>query len=342
MQVGLDEPWELPAERVADYLNWVRTLRELPELEGREMMMWGDIVANHPETLPGLPDGVTVCEWGYEDWHPFRERTAALSKAGVTHWVCPGTSSWLSIVGRVTNMKGNCLVAAEAGLANGSSGYLITDWGDMGHLQYLPVSEPGFAYGAAVSWCREANADLDLAAALDMHAFDDAAGELSNALLALGDAHREIAPQFPNISVLVLHLYYPQLQVDRGVSAGMTIDDLRGVEESLAAAVNGLGRARPRRSDGTLVVDELATAAALVALLCRDARARLGQDGWLSSVPNGKRAELASELRPLIDHHRELWVARNRAGGLADSVAWLEHLLHCYETGETDRSWGRF
>jgi hypothetical protein len=90
------------------------------------------------------------------------------------------------------------------------------------------------------------------------------------------------------------------------------------------------------------VVDELATAAALIALLCRDARARLEQDGWLSSVPDGKRAQLAGELRPLIDHHRELWVARNRAGGLADSVAWLEHLLRCYETGETDRSWGRF
>lgn len=342
VQVGLDEPWELPPERMGDYLSWVRRLREVPELEGREMLMWGDILANHPETLAALPGGVTVCEWGYEDWHPFAERTAALSEAGVPHWVCPGTSSWLSITGRVTNMKGNCLAAAKAGLANGSRGYLVTDWGDMGHLQYLPISEPGFAHGAAMSWCREANADLDLAAALDAHAFDDPAGELGGALLALGDAYRGIAPQFPNISVLVLHLYYPQLQLDRGVSEGITIDDLRGVEDSLAVAADRLGRARPRRPDGALVVNELRAAAALVTLLCRDASARLEQDGWLSSVPEGTRAELASELRPLIERHRELWLARNRAGGLDDSAAWLEHLIHCYETGETDRSWGRF
>jgi hypothetical protein len=342
VQVGLDEPWELPLpERIDDYLGWVRALRDVPELDGREMLMWGDILANHPKTLAQLPDGVTVCEWGYEDWHPFGDRMAALNEAGVPHWVCPGTSSWLSILGRVTNMTGNCRTAAQAGLANGSHGFLTTDWGDMGHLQYLPVSEPGFAYAAAVSWCLETNADLDLAAALDVHAFDDPAGELGAPLLALGDVHRDIAPQFPNISVLVMHLYYPQLQLDRGISAGMTIDDLLGVEESLAATVERLGRARPQRVDGELVIDELRTAAQLVALLSRDARARLEQDGWLSSVPERKRAELARELRPLIDHHRELWLARNRPGGLDDSAAWLEHLLECYETGVTDRSWGR-
>jgi hypothetical protein len=211
----------------------------------------------------------------------------------------------------------------------------------MGHLQYLPVSEPGFAYAAAVSWCLDTNADLDLGAALDAHAFDDPAGELGAALLALGDAHRGIAPQFPNISVLVLNLYYPQLQVDRGVSAGMTIEDLRGVEESLEAAIERLGRSRLRRPDAGLVIDELRTAAALVMLLCRDGRARLAEDGWLSSVPEATRSNLAADLRPLIERHRQLWLARNRPGGLDDSAAWLQHLLECYETGVTDTSWGR-
>jgi hypothetical protein len=306
------------------------------------MLIWGDIVANHQERLTDLPGGVTVCEWGYEDWHPFADRTAAMNEAGVSHWVCPGTSSWLSVLGRVTNMTGNCRNAARAGLANRSGGFVTTDWGDMGHLQYLPVSEPGFAYAAAVSWCLDTNAELDLAAALDVHAYDDPSGELGAALLALGDAHRGIAPQFPNVSVLVMHLYYPQLQLDRGISAGMTIDDLQSVEESLAATVDRLEGAGPRRADGDLVKDELRTAAALVALLCRDARARLAEDGWLSSVPERKRAELAHDLRPLIAHHRDLWLARNRVGGLDDSTMWLEHLLECYETGVTDRGWGRF
>ena len=28
----------------------------------------------------------------------------------------------------------------------------MTDWGDMGHLQYLPVSYPGLVYAASGMW----------------------------------------------------------------------------------------------------------------------------------------------------------------------------------------------
>ena len=76
VHVGLDEAWELPRERIDDYLDWVATLRGLPELDGREMLIWGGMVAGEPDLLARLPDGVTVCEWGYDDWHPFDEADA--------------------------------------------------------------------------------------------------------------------------------------------------------------------------------------------------------------------------------------------------------------------------
>jgi hypothetical protein len=340
VHVGLDEPFEMPAERLDEYGEWIATLRRLPELDGREVLIWGDILADKPELVGHLPDGVTSCEWGYEDWHPFDARTRVLADAGRPFWVSPGTSSWLTILGRTTNMIGNCRAAADAARANGGTGWLNTDWGDLGHLQYLPVSEPGFAYGAAVSWCLDTNRDLDLAAALDAHIFDDAAGELGGAVVAMGDAYLGVAPKMWNMSVLVMHLYFPQLQLGRTFSDGLTIDDLARVEASLAGGVKGLGRSRPGRADGGLVVEELTAGAELVALMCRDARARLEADGWLGSVPDIRRQQLAGELEPLIDSHRRLWLARNRPGGLTDSVAWLEHLHECYRTGTTERGWG--
>ena len=103
VHVGLDEAWELPAERMDDFLAWVATLRALPELAGREMLMWGDMVSGDADLVASLPEGVTVCEWGYDDWHPFDERCAVLAGAGVPFWVAPGTSSWMSILGRITN-----------------------------------------------------------------------------------------------------------------------------------------------------------------------------------------------------------------------------------------------
>ncbi len=197
VHVGLDEAWELPASRMDEFLAWVATLRGLPELAGHEMLMWGDMVSGQADLVASLPEGVTVCEWGYDDWYPFDERCAVLAGRGVPFWVAPGTSSWMSILGRSTNARSTCRHAAAAALAHGATGYLNTDWGDLGHLQQWVISEPGLAYGAAVSWCLEANGDVDLGPALSAHVFRDPTGRLAEAVLALGDAHRLITPQFP-------------------------------------------------------------------------------------------------------------------------------------------------
>jgi hypothetical protein len=340
VHVGLDEAWELPAERTADFLQWVETLRGLPELDGREMLMWGDMVSGRPEMLAKLPLGVTVCEWGYDDWYPFDERCAALAQAGVSFWVAPGTSSWMSLLGRVTNAVNTCRNAAEAAIAHGGVGYLNTDWGDQGHLQQPVISEPGMAYGAAVSWCLETNADLDLGAALSAHSFGDPTGGLAEALLGLGDAHRLVTPQFPNMSAIVMNLYYPQLPVGRGLTAGLTTEELDTLDVRLAEARQAVDRARPARADAALLADELRFSIDLVELLVRDARARLEEDGLIGSVPADIRRQLTVELDGLTERYRALWLARNRPGGLSDSLTWLENLRAAYVSGHPDPNWG--
>ena len=340
VHVGLDEAWELPASRIDDFMGWVTTLRGLPELEGHEMLMWGDMISGHPGLLSRLPSGVTVCEWGYDDWYPFDERCAALAEVGVPFWVTPGTSSWMSILGRVTNARNTCRNAAEAARAHGGVGYLNTDWGDLGHLQQPVVSEPGLAYGAAVSWCLDSNADIDLGAALSAHVFGDTTGALAEALLSLGDAHRLVSPQFPNMSTLVMNLYYPQLDVGRGLTKGLTAGELGQVQARLEQARASVGRSRPDRGDASTLRDEVAFSIDLVALLQRDAQARLEGDGSLASVSQAARDRLRSELDALVERYRRLWLANNRPGGLEDSVKWLENLRAAYASGRPDPEWG--
>ena len=340
VHVGLDEAWELPADRIEDYLDWVQRLRSLPELEGREMLMWGDMVSGRADLLARLPAGITICEWGYDDWYPFDERGATLADSGVPFWVAPGTSSWLSILGRTTNAVSTCRHAAEAALAHGSGGFLNTDWGDQGHLQQSIVSEPAFAYGAAVSWCLASNADLDLASVLSAHVFADATGELARAVLDLGDAHRLITPQFPNMSALTANLYYPQLPVGRGLTQGLAAEELDEVAECLERSCQAARQSQPARPDGALLVEETVFGADLVGLLVRDAGERLAADGRIESVSGPARSGLAAELDDLIDRYRTLWLARNRPGGLSDSLAWLENLRSAYVTGRTDPAWG--
>jgi hexosaminidase len=342
VHVGMDEPWELPPSRIDDYLHWLAELRAVTELDGREMLVWGDILDGQPAALAALPADVTICEWWYEAGFDWSARVAPHASAERPFLVCPGTSSWTTILGRWTNAVANITEATSAAVHHGGAGILTTDWGDLGHLQYLPISEPGLAWSAAASWCLEANRDLDLPAALDLHCYGDPAGVLGRTLRELGDAHLRIGPQWFNLSTLVMHLYYPQVQLGRSFTAGLTMDELDVAEGVLADTSRQLSTARPTRADGPLVVEELQAASALVALLCRDGRARLSGDGWLASVPAAARLAMADELAPMIEHHRALWLARNRPGGLDDSCAWLANLERCYRTGETDRRWGGF
>jgi len=283
VHVGLDEPFELGWDRFEDYLSWVRRLRALPELDGREMLMWGDLAGARPESLGALPDGVTVCEWWYDAGWPWAAGGDVYRRAGRPWWACPGTSSWLTLLGRWDNAIADIDEAVDGALASG------------------------------------------------------AAGVLGAVLRQVGNAYLEIAPQFPNLSTLALHLYFPEMDVGRGLTEGITAAQVEAADAVLAGGAARLAAARPGREDGGLVVDELTTAIELVRLLCRDALLRLDGDGSLASVPAPRRVELAEALAAVTARHRELWLARNREGGLDDSVGWLAALERCYRSGSTTR-----
>ena len=331
VNVGLDEPWELRAERAADYGAYIRALRSSPELDGRQMLIWGDIVAQHPELVPGLPDGVTVLEWGYDAGHPFAQRGRVLAESALPFWVCPGTSSWNSLLGRWTNARQNCLEAAQAGKATGATGYLITDWGDGGHYQPRPVSLPGLAAGAGASWNTGAAGESDFAAALAEVSFDGVVLGPGRAagLLALGDAHLAVEPQVPNNASVLLHFFMPHLRVGQRSTEGLDHGQLDAYD---AVLERGLALVDDDRN-GTQIKAELALMVGLAQLMSADARRRLAGDGSLASIPEADRGGLARRALELETEHRRLWLGRNRPGGLDDSADRLSHLARCYRHG---------
>jgi hexosaminidase len=117
------------------------------------MMFWGDIILNHPELISKLPKNVIALNWGYEATHPFEKEAATFAKSKVPFYVCPGTATWMTLLGRHDTAFANLRLAAEAGRKHGAIGYLNTDWGDGGHPQPLAVSWPLYVIGAAHSWC---------------------------------------------------------------------------------------------------------------------------------------------------------------------------------------------
>jgi hexosaminidase len=244
----------------------------------------------------------------------FAGHVDAFAASGLPFWVCPGTSTWNTLIGRLHNARGNLLDAAKTGLARGASGYLITDWGDNGHLQPPSVSLPPLVYGAAVAWCADANRDLEIAPLLDRFVLRDDAGVLGTALETLGDLYGRTGKLAFNASPLFTDLVRSgglgsmgQPDPDRVAGVLRTLDEVRAC----------LADARPGCEDGATVVRELRQAARLA----RHGAWRIARAAGLERPADG---DLERDLADAIEEQRACWLLRSRPGGLDDSVARLE------------------
>jgi hypothetical protein len=352
IHIGCDETFELgrgasraEAERrgvAAVYAEHLTRLLTGLHADGCEVLFWGDMLRSHPELVrelpreqaialawhyeapmdPGaLPESLValVSQFGYsrELLRGFEAHVAAFSESGFPFWVCPGTSSWNSLIGRLPNALANLRDAAEVGLARGARGYLITDWGDTGHMQPPSVSLPPLVYGASVAWCLASNRDAPLAAWLDRHVFDDAEQRLGSALVRMGSLYAGPGKTAFNGSPLFTELVPGGLLGSFGAASAAGVAQTL---EALAGCEAELGRARPRCADAAIIASELVAALRLA----RHGAWRIARTAGFERPSD---AELRRDLTESIALQRDAWLARSRPGGLRDSLARLEATL---------------
>jgi hypothetical protein len=245
--------------------------------------------------------------------------------------LCPGTSSWTTVAGRWTNAVTNIASAASAAVANGGEGVMVTDWGDMGHVQHLVVSEPQFAWAAGCAWNPSACDPADLPGVADAWVFRDTAGQLGDAMRSLGDLHTLVAPQLFNMSILTLPMYRPWTRFGHGpATQGITTAALDHCSAVIERALMQIGTATLDRDDAELVMAEARATATLMALLVDDGRQRVALDGRLDAADAEVLAGFARRLEGIAAEHRRLWSLRNRPGGLDESLANFARLRSIY------------
>lgn len=341
LNVGLDETFDiglgrskiacaaLGKDRV--YLEFLRGVHALARARGRRIQMWGDVILQHPERIPELPKDAVALLWGYEADHPFDRETRAFAQSGLEFRVCPGTSSWQSVAGRTANAVLNLVNAAVSGLEAGASGYLVTDWGDRGHLQPPFASAAGTLFGAGCAWNASAARERvrDLPALLDAHVFHDQAGVLGRAAIDLGNVYLETGSPSTNGSALFFLLAFADETLPHARMPGLAIEGLERALGRINEIRARLAGARSTLPDAELVVAEMRFAADLLAWTCRFGRARLEAPAGspVAELPLPARRALRDQLTPLVAEHRRLWMLRNRSGGLDESASWLERPL---------------
>jgi len=361
---NLDEPFELGQcknRELAEekgvgrlYLDFVKELNDyVTEHHGRQMMMWGDIVAKHPEIIPQIPDDVILLEWGYEDVHPFDELTQNYREAGLDFMVCPGTSSWTTITGRTDNMKENISNAVQSAIQNDAKGMLLTDWGDMGHWQYWPVSIAPFVYGSALSWNAQSEGQLPFAAYLNRVAFQDPSEVMGDLVLDMGRYNRFEEYKMVNMTTTMQTFMFGimdkvmieavQKKLKDGLFDLIHYDeeiieeikerfedagpyDYQSIIEYTSILKERLDEAQMERTDAALILDEYRNAVRMIHLGALTKKYIL-QKREHSAAEN---IELLQQLKQLnetvIEEHKRLWLARNRSGGLDRSLQALQDL----------------
>ena len=300
--IGCDETFDLLGEgrsaaQVKEkgegrvYLEFLKQVADLARKHGRRPMFWGDVILKHPELVPELPKDLIALDWGYEGNHPFMEQAEKFKAAGLEFYVCPGTSSWNSLAGRVENMRENMIAAEHAGRIHGAKGFMVTDWGDGGHWQPLAASLPGLVFGGLLATEGAHAAKRDIESALN----GSMGVPLGGTLLRLGTLYLRGGALRGNASEL-----FRILANDRGYSRHPGLTD--HVLAEISSIAEGCRHAASDFASGAFPnvwAQEIVHMANLVDAACnrRDER----------------------RLRFLREEHDQVWKLRNRPGGMDDS-----------------------
>ena len=331
IDVGLGHSKAVVQEKGAGrvYLDFLMKIYREVKARGLTMQFWGDILMNHPELVPELPRDVIVLEWGYEADHPFDQHGEIFAQSGIPFYVCPGTSSWNTVGGRTQNALDNLRSAAENGFKHGAIGYLITDWGDRGHWQPLPVSYLGFAYGAGLSWSLDANRELNMPAILDLYAFQDEAHLAGNMAMDLGRVHEGLNMPLHNSTVL-FHLLQGSLEEITKYKDELPAraEELKQVIQHIEEIESHLDELKIQSSDAELLRSEFAWISRILKHACL-------RGIWAAGKLTGEEdQELSQHLLEdadlLMEDYEKIWQARNRSGGFKDSLARLEKMRESY------------
>lgn len=342
VNIGGDEPWELGYGRSKEecdkrgkgdvYISYMSELTNRLSNQGYSSQMWADIVLNYPKELHRLPSDLTCLVWGYRSWYPFDKNSEKMHKAGVPFYVCPGTSSWQSFIGRWPNAKENLLKAAKAGKKYNAEGYLNTDWGDFGHWQAFIISYPAIIYGAGLSWSVDKNEDVDVSSHLSKLLFNINNIELANLIMELGNVYK----LYDGDIIKYVNVFYDIL---RNPNGSLSTDKLKHINaentelviHQLNYLLAKLDNCSAYSEEERVIRDELDLAARFARHSAMMARERLAlPENRLDLADADVKKYLGDDYTAIMADFHRLWLVRNRAGGLRNSMIELSKIQELY------------
>jgi hypothetical protein len=159
--VCCDETWGLgtgPSKELAQkigvggvYVQHIRRVHDLVQKHKKRMLMWGDIILQHPDHLPSIPRDTIMLTWGYDARPSFEDQIIPFARSGYEFLVCPGVNNWSRILPDFGVAMTNIQHFVRDGVKHDALGMLNTDWEDDGEA-INAVKWHADAWAAECAW----------------------------------------------------------------------------------------------------------------------------------------------------------------------------------------------
>lgn len=208
--VCCDETWGLgtgPSKELAEKIGvggvYVRHIRRVHDLlqdrHQKRMMMWGDIILQHPDQLEQIPKDTIMLTWGYDARASFEDQILPFAKSGYEFFVCPGVSNWSRILPDFGVATVNIHNFVRDGAKHGALGMLNTEWEDDGEAINAPKWH-GYAWGAECAWNASSTPPEQFNRRLGAVLFGEPEDHFGRAIERLAQTHRLAGMQGMNNS----------------------------------------------------------------------------------------------------------------------------------------------
>ena len=319
-QIGLDNVY-------IDYA--LKAYQEIKKYD-KIPLIWGDVLIKHPNSLHRLPKDLIFIDWGYDANYPFSNHLQKLSELGIKFIAAPGTTSWCSFLGRTYDWVENITNACVYTKAFNGEGVIVTDWGDFGHLQFLPISYAPIIFSGLMSWRVKEGTFLTLKNYLNKFIFKDEHDLIADTIFDLGNYYRYLHEYRSNGTVTFYNFMWATYasSEDDGVNyyqqrnQALSKEKFHLLEAFFNSKIKEIDLASLHVDDGDVIKAELKQSICLVRLIHKV------NYSYNQNISIQERIKILEEVisskEQFISEQKRLWLIRNKSGGLFSSLAYLE------------------
>lgn len=133
------------------YARFVSQLTTYLRNKGYQPLMWGDVVLQRPSVVHEIDGEPIYLNWQYAPLVT-ASSVRTLARQGVPQWVCSATHTWNTLFPLIDDSWNNSARLAIFGAENDCDGFVLTDWGDYGHVNDPHLAIPALLIGAECAW----------------------------------------------------------------------------------------------------------------------------------------------------------------------------------------------